>query len=525
MVPYTITKMGEKKLEKGGVGTVKTLGSFLKHLVVLLLVFPLVAWHTPVFAPTSVHAGASGRTRVVFITSGASSWTISADFSAPWSIEVIGGGAGSQNAQGRGGGGGGAYAKITDADRSLSAGGVLYYSVGAGGALQVAGGDTWANGTANSAPTLVSEGALAKGGGTNSTITGGTGGTSGAASIGTTKYAGGNGGLGNASDGSGGGGGAAGPSGNAQAGGSAETFDGFEGGGGGGSNGGGASVGGNSIGAAGGAGGNGTGGTGGGSGATALAAAGAGTVGGGGGGGFTNTYVGAAGGISTVWTSSTGVVAGSGGGGGGGGDSSSATGGAGALYGGGGGGDGTSGASGILVITYTSTGIDLRLSATVTGNASAISALSKGSGSFVIDHPLDPKNKLLYHSFFESPDAKNIYDGTALLDRDGEVVIELPAYFLALNKDFRYLASPLGESMPRLHLKREVYRKRFLWLIPYGPPLFTLAGGEPKGEVSWQVTGIRHDPFILARPIIPEVEKGPDQIADKGEYICPECYE
>jgi hypothetical protein len=35
----------------------------------------------------------------------------------------------------------------------------------------------------------------------------------------------------------------------------------------------------------------------------------------------------------------------------------------------------------------------------VTGLASVLGALSKGSGTFVIDHPLDPKNKLLYHSF------------------------------------------------------------------------------------------------------------------------------
>ncbi len=41
----------------------------------------------------------------------------------------------------------------------------------------------------------------------------------------------------------------------------------------------------------------------------------------------------------------------------------------------------------------------------VTGN------LSKGGGSFKIDHPLDPANKYLYHSFVESPDMMNIYNG------------------------------------------------------------------------------------------------------------------
>ena len=157
----------------------------------------------------------------------------------------------------------------------------------------------------------------------------------------------------------------------------------------------------------------------------------------------------------------------------------------------------------------------------ITGVASIVGALSKGSGTFVIDHPLDPKNKLLYHSFVESPDVKNIYDGIATLDTNGEVVIELPGYFLSLNKDFRYLATPVGEPMPNLHLSVEVRRK---YLGLYGAPVFTIAGGAPNGRVSWQVTGIRHDPYIEARPIIPEVDKGPDEIVDVGEYICEECY-
>lgn len=158
---------------------------------------------------------------------------------------------------------------------------------------------------------------------------------------------------------------------------------------------------------------------------------------------------------------------------------------------------------------------------TVTGSASVLGAISKGSGSFVIDHPLDPKNKLLYHYFVESPDVKNIYDGIVSLDERGEATIELPAYFFALNKDFRYLATPLGEPMPNLHLSKEVH-KRFFGLL--GIPVLKIAGGVPDGRVSWQVSGVRHDPFILANPIIPEVEKGPDQAVDKGEYVCEECY-
>src|SRR5262249_61136694 len=44
------------------------------------------------------------------------------------------------------------------------------------------------------------------------------------------------------------------------------------------------------------------------------------------------------------------------------------------------------------------------------GDVSISGNLSKGGGSFKIDHPLDPENKYLYHSFVESPDMKNIHE-------------------------------------------------------------------------------------------------------------------
>ncbi|PIT90979.1 hypothetical protein COU17_02940 [Candidatus Kaiserbacteria bacterium CG10_big_fil_rev_8_21_14_0_10_49_17] len=148
-----------------------------------------------------------------------------------------------------------------------------------------------------------------------------------------------------------------------------------------------------------------------------------------------------------------------------------------------------------------------------TGDVRVDGTFSKGSGTFVIDHPLDPENKLLYHSFVESPDVKNLYDGIIELDRNGEASIELPWYFMELNGDFRYLVTAIGEPMPNLHLKRGVKNNEF-----------EIAGGAPRGRVSWQVTGIRHDPWIQEHPIIPVVEKGPNQQVDKGEYFHPELY-
>ncbi len=87
--------------------------------------------------------------------------------------------------------------------------------------------------------------------------------------------------------------------------------------------------------------------------------------------------------------------------------------------------------------------------------------LTKLSGSFRIDHPLDPENKYLSHSFVESPDMMNVYNGNVTLDGNGEVWVELPAYFEALNSDFRYQLSAIGSPGPNLFVAAEIAQSRF----------------------------------------------------------------
>lgn len=139
--------------------------------------------------------------------------------------------------------------------------------------------------------------------------------------------------------------------------------------------------------------------------------------------------------------------------------------------------------------------------------------LSKTAGNFLIDHPLDPKNKVLRHSFVESPDMKNIYDGVAKLDGKGEAMIQLPKYFEALNKDFRYQLTSIGVPSPDLYVKEKVHNNSF-----------TIAGGKPGQEVSWQVTGSRHDAFVLKYPMKVEEEKGAGNKFVKGKYLNPDAF-
>jgi hypothetical protein len=55
----------------------------------------------------------------------------------------------------------------------------------------------------------------------------------------------------------------------------------------------------------------------------------------------------------------------------------------------------------------------------------------------MINHPVDPASKYLYHSFVESPEMKNVYDGTVILDREGRATVAMPDWFEALNRDLR----------------------------------------------------------------------------------------
>lgn len=140
----------------------------------------------------------------------------------------------------------------------------------------------------------------------------------------------------------------------------------------------------------------------------------------------------------------------------------------------------------------------------VTGN------LTKGAGAFKIDHPLDPANKYLSHSFVESPDMLNLYNGNIVLDKDGTAVVELPAWFEALNRDFRYQLTPIGGPGPNLYIAEEIKDQRF-----------KIAGGLPGGKVSWQVTGVRHDPFAEQNRIVVEEDKPP---WERELYLYPEVY-
>ena len=131
---------------------------------------------------------------------------------------------------------------------------------------------------------------------------------------------------------------------------------------------------------------------------------------------------------------------------------------------------------------------------TATGSGQTrVGMLSKVSGTFTIDHPMDPENKILNHYFVESPGMTNIYEGEAVLDGSGHAEITLPVYFDALNRTPRAQLTGIGTS--DVYVAEKVKGNRFI------------IGGKPGTEVYWMVTADRKDPSAEITRIIMPVEQ------------------
>jgi hypothetical protein len=143
------------------------------------------------------------------------------------------------------------------------------------------------------------------------------------------------------------------------------------------------------------------------------------------------------------------------------------------------------------------------------GNLAADGTISGAAKNFRIDHPLDPANKFLNHTSIESSEMLNLYTGNAVLGADGSATVSLPEWFTALNRDFRYQLTPVGR-FAQLYIAEEVTANKF-----------RIAGGRAGMKVSWQITGVRHDAYAKAHPMVVEPEKQGDE---RGHYLHPDAF-
>jgi trimeric autotransporter adhesin len=103
----------------------------------------------------------------------------------------------------------------------------------------------------------------------------------------------------------------------------------------------------------------------------------------------------------------------------------------------------------------------------------------------------------------------NIYNGNVTTDGAGTAVVRMPAWFEALNTDFRYQLTVIGQVAQAI-IGSEITNGGF-----------TIKTSKPGVKVSWQVTGIRQDAWANAHRIQVEVDKTP---RDQGHYIHPELF-
>ncbi len=147
------------------------------------------------------------------------------------------------------------------------------------------------------------------------------------------------------------------------------------------------------------------------------------------------------------------------------------------------------------------------------GDVHITGTLSKGAGSFVIDHPLDPENKLLRHNFVESPEYLCLYRGKVRLDANGEATVKMPDYFAALTKEDEATVNltPIGKP----------FLVGYEWNSDY--TAFKVYG-EPNREVSYIVLADRDDPVIkkLRKPVVQD--KSESKLCKPGQLLYPEAY-
>ncbi len=127
-----------------------------------------------------------------------------------------------------------------------------------------------------------------------------------------------------------------------------------------------------------------------------------------------------------------------------------------------------------------------------------------------IDHPLDPENAYLTQAAVGAPEPLTLTSGTVTLGQEGSAVVHLPAWFAASHQDVRYQLTPIGAPAPALHIAQELRDGQF-----------TIAGGRPGLQVSWQVSGVRCDAYIQAHPLVVEASK---PAREQGSYLHPEEY-
>ena len=142
---------------------------------------------------------------------------------------------------------------------------------------------------------------------------------------------------------------------------------------------------------------------------------------------------------------------------------------------------------------FTGSAFQINMTIDKSGNVDVAGALSKGSGSFKIDHPLESKKDTHYlvHSFVESPQANNIYRGSVDL-ADGQATVNLDEVsgmtdgtFVLLNTDIHvYTSNESDWDAVKGSVSDNVLT-------------IECQNSSSNAKVNWLVIGERHDQHMI----------------------------
>jgi len=103
----------------------------------------------------------------------------------------------------------------------------------------------------------------------------------------------------------------------------------------------------------------------------------------------------------------------------------------------------------------------------------------------------------------------NVYCGEVTTGEDGRATVALPDYFQYLNRGFRYQLTVVGVFAQAI-VAEEIRENQFV-----------ISTDKPGVKVSWQVVGVRQDPWARAHAVATEIEKS---MSDRGKYLAPQEY-
>ncbi|MEJ5026383.1 hypothetical protein [Brucella anthropi] len=152
----------------------------------------------------------------------------------------------------------------------------------------------------------------------------------------------------------------------------------------------------------------------------------------------------------------------------------------------------------------------------VTGGLNVTGAVAKGSGTFLIDHPLDPFNKNLRHGFVEAPRYDLIYRGTVQLV-NGRATVDVDA---ASNMTSGTFAALTTNAVVASLQNQDGFARLKPGTINGGSLEIICEDETCTDLVSWVVIAERNDPFVKS-DLDPNTDSDGRFIPefDKPEYV------